>query len=92
MELGLGLLVQGDLAEALVETGRAVARVSHLHEAWIGTEQVHRAHARILQVLGRVEEAREQDRLADAVIQAKADRIPDPDTRQRYLRWAKRET
>jgi hypothetical protein len=26
------------------------------------------------------------------VIQAKADRIPDPDTRQRYLRWAKRET
>jgi tetratricopeptide (TPR) repeat protein len=91
-ERGLALLDQGDLTEALAETDLAVAEVSNLHEAWIGTEKVHRAHARILQALDRTEEAREQDALADAVIQSKADRIPDPDARQRYLQYVQHET
>ena len=63
-----------------------------MHEAWIGTEQVHRVHARVLRALGRTEEAREQARLAEAVIQEKADRISDPDMRKRYLQYVKGET
>ncbi len=90
-ERGLALLVQGDLEEALAETSQAVARVSHLHEAWIGTEEVHRAHARVLEALGRVAEAREQIQLAEAIIQKKAECISDPDARQRYLHHVQRE-
>ena len=92
MELGLALLARGNLAWALEHTSCAVGGVSRPHEAWIGTEEVHRAHSRVLQALGRDEQAREHARLADGVIQAKADHIPDPAARQDYLRWAKRKT
>ena len=85
MEAGLALFALGDLAGALEHTERAVANVSKLHEAWIGSEEVHRAHARVLEALDRTEEACEQRQLAEAVIQAKADRIPDPEVRRRYL-------
>jgi tetratricopeptide (TPR) repeat protein len=90
-ERGLALLDQGDLTEAVAETGQAVAEVSNLHEAWIGTEEVHRAHARVLRALGRTKEAREQDELAEAVIQSKADGIPDPEARRCYLQHAQGE-
>jgi hypothetical protein len=63
-----------------------------MHEAWIGTEQVHHAHARVLRALARTEEATEHTRLAEAVTQEKADRIPDPDTRHRYLQHVNGET
>lgn len=91
-EAGLTLLAQEKPQQALEHTARAVQRLPRMHEAWIGTEQVHRAHACVLQALDRTEEARERDALADAVIQSKADRIPDPDTRQRYLQYVQRET
>ncbi len=92
MELGLALVAQGHLAQALKQTDHAVAHASYLHEAWIGTEEVHRAHARVLRALRCDEEAREPARSADTVIQAKATRIPDPAARQGYLRWAQRKT
>jgi tetratricopeptide (TPR) repeat protein len=91
LEAGLALLAQEEPRDALQHTSRAVESLLRMHEAWIGTEEVHRAHARVLQALGRVEGAREQVRLAEGVVQEKADRIPDPDTRQRYLQYVQRE-
>ncbi|MDH7472772.1 MAG: AAA family ATPase [Anaerolineae bacterium] len=91
METGLALLAQGKVEAALEHTERAIALLPQAHEGWIGTEEVHRAHARVLQALGRIEEADEQDRRAQAIIAAKADRIPDPQQRRRYLQSVKRD-
>jgi tetratricopeptide (TPR) repeat protein len=91
LEVGLALLAQGELRDALEHTSRAVENLPRMHEAWIGTEQVHRAHARILHALGRTEKSHEHARHAEAITQQKADRIPDPDTRQRYLQYVQRE-
>jgi DNA-binding SARP family transcriptional activator len=85
LEAGLALLAREEPQQALDHTTQVVESLPRMHEAWIGTEQVHRAHSSVLQALGRTEEARQQAELAEAVIQSKADRIPDPDTRQRYL-------
>jgi len=87
MELGLTTLAQGNPTEALEHTGRAVADVSNLHEAWIGSEEVPRAHARVLCALDRTEEAREHTQQAEAIVQAKADHIADPDRRRHYLQF-----
>ena len=92
MELGLTLLAQGEPEAALEHTERAVAMASQIHEGWIGTEQIHRAHAQVLQALDHTEVADEQIRLADAIVEDKAARIPDAERRQRYLRFVKRET
>ena len=85
MEVGLTLLAQGEPGAAMEHTERAVALVPQAHEGWIGTEQIHLAHARVLRALDRTEAADEQIRLANAVVQDKADRIPNPQQRQRYL-------
>lgn len=87
LEAGLALLIQGKGDQALQHTVAAVEAVPDIHEAWIGSEEIRRAHARVLQALARVEEAREQMRLAKAVIQVKGGRIPDPQRRQRYLQY-----
>jgi len=87
VEAGLALLAQGDPAAALEHTGRAVAFVPRAHQGWIGAEQVHLAHAQVLRSLSRLDEAAGQDRLAEAFIRAKAERIPDPSQRERYLRF-----
>ncbi|MBC7228305.1 MAG: tetratricopeptide repeat protein [Thermoflexales bacterium] len=89
LEVGLALLERGDPAAALEHTGRAVQLVPQSDEGWIGTEQAYYAYAHALRALGRAEEADEQTRLADAVIAAKAGRIPEPQQRQRYLEAAK---
>jgi len=86
MEAGLALLAQDEGTAALAHTGRAVALVDQAHEGWIGTEQAHQAHARVLRALERIREAEEQERSALAIIEAKANRIPDPEQRRRYLR------
>jgi len=85
MEVGLADLAQGEQVAALVHTGRAVALVPQAHEGWIGIEQVHQAHSQALRALGRIREAEEQERLAAAIVETKANRIPDPEQRQRYL-------
>jgi DNA-binding SARP family transcriptional activator len=89
MELGLALLARGEPQAALEQTNQAVAGLPHSHEAWIGSEEVHHAHAQALQALGRAAEARKRGQLAEAVLRAKAERIPDPDRRQRYLQLAR---
>ena len=92
MEVGLALLSQGQPAAALEHTGRAVALLPQAHEGWIGTEEVHRAHARVLQALGCIEEAEEHVRQAEAIIGVKAGHISDSGLRQRYLERVKRRT
>jgi len=92
MEVGLTLLAQGKPMAALEHTGRAVTLVPQAHEGWIGTEQAHRAHAMALRTLGRAEAADEQAWRAEAIVEAKAGRIPDPQHRQRYLQSVQRET
>ena len=91
MEAGLALLTQGEFLAALEHTERAVALLPQAHEGWIGTEEVHQAHARVLRALDRVEEAAEQTRQAEAIVEAKAARISDPELRQRFLQSVKRE-
>jgi len=91
LEMGLALLAQGMPEAALTHTGRTVALVPRSDESWIGTEQAHQAHGRVLQALGRTQEMEEQLRLADAILAAKAGRILDPQQRRRYLEAARRE-
>ena len=92
MELGLTLLAHGEPEAALQHTERAVAMAPQIHEGWIGTEQIHRAHAQALQALDRTKAAGEQTRLADAIVEHKAAHIPDAKQRRRYLRFVMRET
>lgn len=86
LEMGLVWLAQGDPEKALVHTGNAVNLISRKNERWFGSEQIYGAHARVLRTLDRVDEAGEQERLAEAIIAAKATRIPDPNQRGRYLK------
>jgi DNA-binding SARP family transcriptional activator/tetratricopeptide (TPR) repeat protein len=86
-EVGLALLARGEHAAALEHTERAVALLPQAHEGWIGNEYIHRAHARVLRALNRTEEADEQERQADDIIEAKAGRIPDPELRRRFLEF-----
>lgn len=90
-ELGLTVLATGNAKQALEHTAWAVTALPRMHEAWIGSEQIHRAHAEVLRALGRIEEAHEQVRLAAVVTHTKASRIPDPDARQRFLQHVKRQ-
>lgn len=90
LETGLARLAQGDAEAALEHTARAVDLAPRGDEQWIGVEQAHRAHARVLQELGRIQAAAEQERLAEAIVAAKAERIPDTEQRRRYLESARR--
>ncbi len=85
MELGLALLAQGEPAAALQHTEQAVLLTSRAHEAWIGTEEVYRAHARVLDALGRREAADECRQRAWSIVEAKAGGIADLALRQHYL-------
>lgn len=91
LEMGLAGLAQGNPEAALEHTQRAVGLVSRSDESWVGTEEVHQAHARVLRALGRVEAAGEQVRRVEAIIASKAGRIPDPQQRQRYLEAVSRD-
>jgi tetratricopeptide (TPR) repeat protein len=91
MEAGLALLAQGDTASALTHTERAVALLPRAHQGWIGSEEIHRAHARALWAMGRVAAAGEQAGLAENVVQTKAERIPDAGLRRRFLAAATRD-
>jgi DNA-binding SARP family transcriptional activator/tetratricopeptide (TPR) repeat protein len=89
LEIGLAYLAQGDLAAALVQTGQAVSLLPQAHQSWIGTEQVHWTHARILQAAERSEEAEIHQDNAETCIMRKAALIPDPQKRQRYLNFTR---
>jgi DNA-binding SARP family transcriptional activator/tetratricopeptide (TPR) repeat protein len=85
LEMGLARLARGDPEAAQEHTRRAVDLASPNNERWIGSEQVHRAHARVLRTIGSDEAADEQEELAKAILAAKAGCIPDPQQRRRYL-------
>jgi len=87
MEIALTWLAQGEPAVALEHSERAVALVTQAHEGWIGTEEIHRAHARVLHALDRAKAADEQLRLANGIVEDKAGRISNPRQRQRYLQF-----
>lgn len=89
MEMGLALWAQGEFVAASKHTERAVALVPQAHEGWIGTEEVHRAHARILESLGQVEAAEEQKYLADTIVEEKARLIPSSEQRHRYFQFVR---
>jgi tetratricopeptide (TPR) repeat protein len=89
LERGLVRLAQGDPESALEHTRHALELLSQSNESWIGSEQVHRVHARVLRALACVDAADEQERQADAIIAAKAGRIPDAQQRQRYLEYTR---
>lgn len=91
METGLALLARGEAEAALRHTERAVGLAPQGDESWIGTEQAHQAHAEVLWLLDRVQDAKEQERLAAGVIEAKSNRIPDTEHRHRYLEARRRE-
>lgn len=87
-ETGLALLAMDEPQPALSHTACAIEGVARSHEAWIATEEIHCAHARVLYALGRADEAHRQTDLTHAIVQAKAERILDPGMRQRYLNTA----
>lgn len=89
LEAGLIRLLQGKAAAALQETEPAVAVLPRSHQAWVGEEQVHLAHACALRAMGQLEVADQHLRLAQACLAQKAERIADPDQRQRYLTFAR---
>jgi len=88
MEVGMALWAQGEFGAALEHTERAVALIPRAHEGWIGTEEVHRAHARVLRALGHAKGIDEQIRQAEEIIESKAAHIRDPELRQRYRQLA----
>jgi tetratricopeptide (TPR) repeat protein len=88
IEVGLALLAQGQPAAALEHTGRAISLVSQAYEGWIGSEETHYAHARVLRALGRLDQAAGQIRLAEDIIVVKAEHIADPQQRQCYIQFA----
>ncbi|MBN1249300.1 MAG: DUF2791 family P-loop domain-containing protein [Anaerolineae bacterium] len=90
VEVGRALLSLGESEAACGHTTRALALLPRAHEGWMGTEEIHRAHAETLQALGSANEAHAQAELAEGLIHAKADRIADPALRRRYLRWVNR--
>ena len=92
LETGLTRLSQGDPETALVHTRRAVDLAPKCDESWIGSEQVYRAHSRVLRAAAHIEAANEAERLADKIVKAKADRIPDAEQRQCYFEFASRDS
>ena len=89
LEIGLAHLAQGDPSNAVEHIEQALSLLPHAHHAWIGTEQVLFAYARVLQALDRYEDADLQLRQAEAIIDKKADLIRDCDQRQRYLSFCR---
>lgn len=87
IEAGQVLLEEGKYALALEYTSQAVTLLPQAHEAWIGTEQVHFAHARCLRVCSQAERAAEHERLANLVIEVKAEKIADSAMREQFLAW-----
>ena len=89
VEIGLACLEQGELSGALTHTEGALSLLPQAHQAWIGIEQVHWAHAKVLQALKRPEEAKLHQDKAEDCLMRKAALIPDPQQRQRYCTFTR---
>jgi DNA-binding SARP family transcriptional activator/tetratricopeptide (TPR) repeat protein len=85
VELALALVELGNFAPALEHTGTAIFLIPSAHQLWISAEQVHHAHAKVLKRMGIIQTAEEHECIARAIMQEKADRIPDPTQRASFL-------
>jgi len=85
IEAGLAYLALDDPCTGLEHTRRAIHLASIASQNWIGCEAAYLSHARILDASGQDQDAARQVKRARKIIQAKADLIPDPIQRQRYL-------
>jgi len=85
IEAGQVSMLMSDYSRALEHTSRAVSLLAQAHEAWIGTEQVHLAHARCLREMGQDGRAGEHERQANSIIMAKAAKISDSTQSEQYL-------
>lgn len=85
VETGLAYLALGDPMSALEHTQGAVRLAAQASQDWVGCEEAYRAHARVLRALNQGQAADLQEAYAREAIQVKADLIPDPLQRRRYL-------
>jgi DNA-binding SARP family transcriptional activator len=90
IEAGLAYLDLGDLSSALAHTRQAVSLAPQASQDWIGREEAYRSHARVLEALNQPQAAARQEALARKIIRAKADLVPDPTQRRRYLSLTQR--
>lgn len=84
-EAGMILADMGRLEQALDHARRAVLLIPESDQAYMRSEQIYMAYSWVLERAGEAEAAAEQVRLAEAIRQAKADRISDPDLRRTFL-------
>ncbi len=85
MEKGLTLLAQNNLGSAVQHTSRAVHLLPQAYEGWIPTEEVVQSHAKVLQALGRVEEAHVFLQQGRSLVEKKSRCISEPSRREGYL-------
>jgi DNA-binding SARP family transcriptional activator/tetratricopeptide (TPR) repeat protein len=85
IEAGLARLALGDPSAAFEHTQRAARWAPQADQAWIGCEDAYRAHACVLRALSQDEAAEHYEGCAREAIEAKANRIPDPAQRRRYV-------
>ena len=92
IEAGLACLSLGDLTSAQEHTQRAASLAPQASQDWIGREEAHRAHARVLRALGQDKVAAEHEQLVEEIIQAKVNLILDKKIRSQYLKSKSRST
>jgi tetratricopeptide (TPR) repeat protein len=85
IEMGLAYLALGDPSSALEHTGCAASLAPRIGQDWIGCEEVCQVHANILRTMSQEEAAEQYQRCAKETTQAKAELIPDPLQRCRFL-------
>jgi DNA-binding SARP family transcriptional activator/tetratricopeptide (TPR) repeat protein len=85
VEMGLSLLAMGEQISALEHTTRAIYLLPQAYEGWLPTEEVYITHAKVLQALGRFDEAQKYREQARHLIEKKSQFILDPIQHERYL-------
>jgi DNA-binding SARP family transcriptional activator/tetratricopeptide (TPR) repeat protein len=85
VEAGLDRLALGDASAALEHTQHAARLAPLADQAWIGSEEAYRAHARVLRALSQDDAAEKYERSAWEAVAGKAGRIPNPAQRRNYL-------
>ncbi|MEN8098394.1 MAG: AAA family ATPase [Chloroflexota bacterium] len=83
--LGLAQISLGELDKGIESVEQAITLLPQVHEGWIGTELAHLAYAWAAEKAGEVELVEKHKALAQAVVDEKAERIPDDRVRERYL-------
>ena len=85
VEIALAYLALSQPAKALAHSERAVSLTPKASQDWFGTEETYFTHARVLRALGNDAEASETEQMAWGIVKEKAEKISDPEQRQRFL-------